>query len=51
MTVTHDAIVIGARCGGAPTAMLLARKGQAGTLVIPDFFAPENVGRTMEAAR
>jgi len=23
----HDVIVIGARCGGAPTAMLLARKG------------------------
>src|SRR5262245_19917425 len=23
----HDAIVVGARCGGAPTAMLLARQG------------------------
>ena len=23
----HDAIVVGARCAGAPTAMLLARKG------------------------
>src|SRR5258708_12522624 len=23
----YDAIVVGARCGGAPTAMLLARKG------------------------
>src|SRR5688572_16260807 len=23
----HDAIIIGARCAGAPTAMLLARKG------------------------
>jgi 2-polyprenyl-6-methoxyphenol hydroxylase-like FAD-dependent oxidoreductase len=27
MTQSYDAIVIGARCGGAPTAMLLARKG------------------------
>jgi 2-polyprenyl-6-methoxyphenol hydroxylase-like FAD-dependent oxidoreductase len=23
----HDAIVVGARCAGSPTAMLLARKG------------------------
>ena len=27
MTQSYDAIVVGARCGGAPTAMLLARKG------------------------
>ncbi|HEX2063759.1 MAG TPA: FAD-dependent monooxygenase, partial [Acidimicrobiales bacterium] len=27
MPVNYDAIVVGARCGGAPTAMLLARKG------------------------
>jgi flavin-dependent dehydrogenase len=27
MTATYDAIVVGARCGGSPTAMLLARKG------------------------
>ena len=27
MTQRYDAIVIGARCGGSPTAMLLARKG------------------------
>jgi 2-polyprenyl-6-methoxyphenol hydroxylase-like FAD-dependent oxidoreductase len=27
MTSTYDAIVVGARCAGAPTAMLLARKG------------------------
>ena len=27
MAECYDAIVIGARCGGAPTAMLLARKG------------------------
>jgi flavin-dependent dehydrogenase len=24
---TYDAIIVGARCGGSPTAMLLARKG------------------------
>jgi flavin-dependent dehydrogenase len=27
MTRPYDAIIVGARCGGAPTAMLLARKG------------------------
>ena len=27
MTQDYDAIVVGARCAGAPTAMLLARKG------------------------
>ena len=27
MTKTFDAIVVGARCAGSPTAMLLARKG------------------------
>jgi flavin-dependent dehydrogenase len=27
MTTDYDAIVVGARCAGAPTAMLLARKG------------------------
>src|SRR4051794_37507637 len=27
MTTTYDAIVVGARCAGAPTAMLLARRG------------------------
>src|SRR5688572_6312616 len=27
VTQSFDAIVVGARCGGAPTAMLLARKG------------------------
>jgi flavin-dependent dehydrogenase len=29
----HDAIVVGARCAGAPTAMLLARKGYRVLLV------------------
>ena len=27
MNTSYDAIVIGARCAGSPTAMLLARKG------------------------
>ncbi len=27
MTAAHDVIVVGARCAGSPTAMLLARKG------------------------
>jgi flavin-dependent dehydrogenase len=26
-TAAYDAIVVGARCAGSPTAMLLARKG------------------------
>jgi 2-polyprenyl-6-methoxyphenol hydroxylase-like FAD-dependent oxidoreductase len=33
MTTTYDAIVVGARCAGAPTAMLLARKGYRVLLV------------------
>jgi flavin-dependent dehydrogenase len=33
MTEKYDAIVVGARCGGAPTAMLLARKGYRVLLV------------------
>jgi flavin-dependent dehydrogenase len=31
--MTYDAIVVGARCAGAPTAMLLARAGQRVLLV------------------
>lgn len=33
MTDTYDAIVVGARCAGAPTAMLLARRGHRVLLV------------------
>ena len=29
----YDAIVVGARCGGSPTAMLLARRGYQVLLV------------------
>lgn len=34
---TYDAIVVGARCAGSPTAMLLARKGHRVLLVEPPF--------------
>jgi flavin-dependent dehydrogenase len=33
MPSTFDAIVVGARCGGAPLAMLLARQGRRVLLV------------------
>ena len=33
MSTDYDAIVIGARCGGSPTAMLLARNGYRVLLV------------------
>jgi 2-polyprenyl-6-methoxyphenol hydroxylase-like FAD-dependent oxidoreductase len=33
MITTYDAIVVGARCAGAPTAMLLARQGHSVLLV------------------
>ena len=29
-TTEYDAIVVGARCAGSPTAMLLARQGHRG---------------------
>ena len=34
----YDAIVVGARCAGSPTAMLLARKGYRVLLVDRDTF-------------
>ena len=33
MSERYDVIVVGARCGGSPTAMLLARKGYRVLLV------------------
>ncbi len=33
MNMTYDAIVVGARCAGAPTAMLLARQGHSVLMV------------------
>jgi len=38
----YDAIVIGARCAGAPTAMLLARKGLR-TLLVEKARFPSNI--------
>jgi flavin-dependent dehydrogenase len=34
----HDVIVVGARCAGSPTAMLLARQGYRVLLVDRDEF-------------
>jgi 2-polyprenyl-6-methoxyphenol hydroxylase-like FAD-dependent oxidoreductase len=41
---THDAIVIGARCAGSPTAMLLARKGYR-VLLLEKAIFPSDVPR------
>jgi 2-polyprenyl-6-methoxyphenol hydroxylase-like FAD-dependent oxidoreductase len=43
VTHTYDAIVVGARCGGAPTAMLLARKGYRVLLVDRATFPSDTV--------
>ena len=44
-----DAIVVGATCGGAPTAMLLARKGYKVLLV--DHVFPSDIPRTFHSSR
>lgn len=43
MTITHDAIIVGARCAGAPTAMLLARQGYRVLLVDRSTFPSDTV--------
>ena len=43
MAESYDAIVIGARCGGAPTAMLLARRGYRVLLVDRATFPSDTV--------
>lgn len=43
MTTDYDAIVVGARCGGAPTAMLLARRGYRVLLVDRASFPSDTV--------
>jgi 2-polyprenyl-6-methoxyphenol hydroxylase-like FAD-dependent oxidoreductase len=43
MTGSYDAIVIGARCAGSPTAMLLARKGHRVLLVDRATFPSDTV--------
>jgi 2-polyprenyl-6-methoxyphenol hydroxylase-like FAD-dependent oxidoreductase len=44
MRIGYDAIVVGARCGGAPTAMLLARRGYTVLLVDRATF-PSDIAR------
>jgi 2-polyprenyl-6-methoxyphenol hydroxylase-like FAD-dependent oxidoreductase len=43
MAVTYDAIIVGARCAGAPTAMLLARQGHRVLLVDHATFPSDTV--------
>jgi 2-polyprenyl-6-methoxyphenol hydroxylase-like FAD-dependent oxidoreductase len=43
MTKTYDAIVVGARCAGSPTAMLLARKGYRVLLVDKATFPSDTI--------
>ena len=43
MTQTYDAIVVGARCAGAPTAMLLAQRGYRVLLVDKSTFPSDTV--------
>ncbi|MGY1637244.1 NAD(P)/FAD-dependent oxidoreductase [Geodermatophilus sp. SYSU D00742] len=43
MTTTYDAIVVGARCAGSPTAMLLARAGHRVLLVDRATFPSDTV--------
>jgi 2-polyprenyl-6-methoxyphenol hydroxylase-like FAD-dependent oxidoreductase len=40
---TYDAIVVGARCAGSPTAMLLARNGHKVLLVDRDRFPSDTL--------
>jgi len=47
MADTYDAIVVGARCGGSPTAMLLARKGYNVLLVDRDHFPSDTLSTHM----
>ncbi len=39
----YDALIIGARCGGSPTAMLLARKGYRVLLVDRTTFPSDTI--------
>lgn len=46
-TGTYDAIVVGARCAGAPTAMLLARQGYKALVVDRDRFPSDTLSTHM----
>src|SRR5690349_1255722 len=47
METTYHAIVVGARCAGAPTAMLLAREGHRVLLVDKATFPSDTVSTHM----
>jgi 2-polyprenyl-6-methoxyphenol hydroxylase-like FAD-dependent oxidoreductase len=47
MSSGYDVIVIGARCGGSPTAMLLARKGYRVLLVDKVTFPSDTISTHM----
>jgi 2-polyprenyl-6-methoxyphenol hydroxylase-like FAD-dependent oxidoreductase len=51
MNTTYDAIVVGARCAGSPTAMLLARKGYRVLLVDRAAFPSDTVSTLVIHAR
>lgn len=42
----YDAIVIGARCAGSPTAMVLARKGYEVLVVDRETFPSDTISTT-----
>ena len=46
MNTSYDVIVIGARCAGSPTAMLLARKGHRVLVVDRATFPSDTVSTT-----
>lgn len=46
MNTRYDVIVVGARCAGSATAMLLARQGHSVLLVDRDDFPSDNAGST-----
>ena len=50
MTVEYDAIVVGARCGGSPTAMLLARNGYRVLLVDKAIFPSDTMSTHLAAS-
>ena len=45
--MTYDAVVVGARCAGAPTAMLLARQGHRVLLVDRASFPSDTISNGM----
>jgi 2-polyprenyl-6-methoxyphenol hydroxylase-like FAD-dependent oxidoreductase len=47
MTTTYDAIIVGARCAGSPTAMLLARRGYRVLLVDQATFPSDTLSTHM----